>query len=96
MSVPGRGRGGPEEGAIVAVEPRSSNEATSLALALMEAGSETRPEPADSRELVRARGGVSSRVEQLLTQVLEKNRQLRMRLDQVETQSSWHSEGELV
>ena len=68
-------------------------EAGSLALALMGPSGESRPLPSDSRELVPVTPVQPSRVEQLLAQVLEENRALRMRLDQVETQSSWHSGG---
>ena len=65
-----------------------------LAVALTtEAGG--RPTADDTRELVPAAGvhgpPMSSRVEELLVQMLEENRNLRMRLEQVETQSSWHS-----
>ena len=75
----------------VHVEEGQAQESQSLALALVNAGDEVRPRPSDGRELVPAVG--PSRVEQLLVQVLEENRALRLRLDQVETQSSWHSGG---
>ena len=60
-----------------------------LAVALVRNG-EAKPLPEDSRELVPA---ASARVEEMLRQVLEENRLLRLRLDQMETQSSWHSGG---
>ena len=54
-------------------------------------GNEPRPDVQDQRKLVPAAN--SGRVEDLLLQVIEENRQLRVRLDQMETQSSWHSGG---
>ena len=50
------------------------------------------PLPEDTRELVPDKG-LSSQVEMLLTQVMEENRALRRRLEQVElhSHSSWHS-----
>ena len=68
-------------------------EASNLALALIDAVQSARPAPTDSRELVPVETSGPSRVEQLLAQLLEENRNLRLRLDQVETQSSWHSGG---
>ena len=58
-----------------------------LAAAVLESESQ-RPSPGDQRELVPAR---NSRMEELLMRMMEENRTLRVRLEQMETQSSWHS-----
>ena len=57
----------------------------------LEEAYQMRPFPGDSRELVPAIADGTSRLEALLLQVMEENRSLRMRVDQMETQSSWHS-----
>ena len=49
-----------------------------------------RPGPEDQRELVPDAAGSPNKIESLLLQVIEENRLLRSRLDQVE-RSSWHS-----
>ena len=59
-----------------------------LAVALMPSRDE-RPDSGDQRELVPAAS--PSRIEDLLLQVIQENHHLRLRLDQMETQSSWHS-----
>ncbi|CAE7193732.1 RE1 [Symbiodinium natans] len=51
-----------------------------------------RPEGDDQRELIPATEP-GSRIEYLLEQVIEENRALKRRLEQVESQSSWHSAG---
>ena len=62
-----------------------------LAVALRPSRDE-RPDSGDQRELVPAAS--PSRIEDLLLQVIQENRHLRLRLDQMETQSSWHSGGD--
>ena len=54
---------------------------------------ERRPAASDARELVPV---VPPRVEQLLLQVMEENRALRLRLEQVDTLSSWPPQGTRV
>ena len=49
-----------------------------------------KPLPGDQRELVPV---IPRRAEELLEQMAEENRSLRLRLEQLETQSSWHSGG---
>ena len=51
----------------------------------------TRPLPDDVRELVPALPSSGGGLEALLMQVIQENHALRMRVDQMETQSSWHS-----
>ena len=51
----------------------------------------TRPLPDDVRELVPALPSSGSGLEALLMQVIQENHVLRMRVDQMETQSSWYS-----
>ena len=50
-----------------------------------------RPLPGDPRELVPAFGTVAGSTELLLMQVLQENRLKKERIEQMETQSSWHS-----
>ena len=50
-----------------------------------------RPLPGDPRELVPAFGTVAGSTELLLMQVLQENRFLKVRIEQMESQSSWHS-----
>ena len=68
----------------------SSGLGSNLTVALCRDG-EGKPDSSDQRELVPASSSVG--VEDLLRRVLEENRLLRVRLDQMETQSSWHSGG---
>ena len=69
-------------------EERASSSANKLTSAVQ---SPDKPLPEDPRELVPA-ASEGSRVEAMLLQVIEENRLLRSRLDQVE-RSSWHSGG---
>ena len=68
------------------LEERASSSANKLTSAVQ---SPDKPLPEDPRELVPA-ASEGSRVEAMLLQVIEENRLLRSRLDQVE-RSSWHS-----
>ena len=70
------------EGELGYVEGQES----SLAV-VVRSDADFKPDSADQRELVPAASG--SRIEDLLMKVIEENRLLRLRLDQVETQSSW-------
>ena len=72
---------GPMEGARGLSTENQVTDRPELALALLESRSEVRPEPADSRELVPAGMGMSGALEQMLVQVVEENRLLRMRLE---------------
>ena len=74
--------GSREESQMLAVMDRSELAMTTFKDGVM------RPQPEDQRELVPAG---NSRVEELLIKMMEENRNLRWRLEQMETQSSWHS-----
>ena len=87
------GSAGPLEGGTLLSGASQAVERQDLALALLDNKVELRPEPADSRELVPAQAGVSSGLEQMFVQVLEENMFLRMRLEQADAGSSWHSQG---
>ena len=50
-----------------------------------------RPLPGDPRELVPATGSIAGTTEWLLMQALQENRMLKVRIEQMESQSSWHS-----
>ena len=50
-----------------------------------------RPLPGDPRELVPATGSIAGTTELLLMQALQENRMLKVKIEQMESQSSWHS-----
>ena len=50
-----------------------------------------RPSPRDTRELVPALGIGTGSTEALLIQALQENQLLKLRIEQMESQSSWHS-----
>ena len=50
-----------------------------------------RPLPGDPRELVPATGSIAGTTDLLLMQALQENRMLKVRIEQMESQSSWHS-----
>ena len=59
--------------------------------ALGRSGMSDRPLPGDTRELVPAVGTLGGNTEALLIQALQENQLLKMRIEQMESQSSWHS-----
>ena len=79
-------------GASEGQEERPSESMAELTVALMGQRGD-QPSSEDNRELVPAMG---ARVQDLLIQMMEENRSLRLRLEQLETQSSWHSQGTRV